>query len=285
MKFIHATDTHLVPPGDMLCALHPAKRLSKLVAQVNQSDNDAEFLVLTGDLSYHGMEPAYRALREILSKLSIPFHLLIGNHDDRESFKRIFPETATDEGGFVQYVVEYNAGVFIMLDTVEHEQSHGRLCPARLSWLEEQLSRHPDRPVYLFLHHPPFKIGINSLDNCMLHDPEPLGQLLKRHGGVKHIFYGHVHRPISGSWLGIPATTLPGTNHQVGLYLGSESDMAGSHEPPAYGVCLINDDSVVVHMRNFLDDSPRFKLSDPSSKSALRPAELSPLPGAFIDQV
>lgn len=278
MKFIHVTDTHLVPPGNMLCALEPSARLATIVETVNKMDGDADFMVLTGDLSYHGREPAYRALREILADLRMPCHLLIGNHDDRESFKSIFPETPTDANGFVQYTVETNVGAFIMLDTVEHEQSHGILCADRLAWLDAELTRLADQSVYLFLHHPPFKVGIGSLDDCMLRDPKPLGARLRQHGDVRHIFYGHVHRPIAGSWLGIPATTLPGTNHQVGLYLGTAPDMLGSHEPPAYGVCLIEEETVVVHMRNFLDDSPRFLLADPTSKSASKPSELASLP-------
>ena len=61
--------------------------------------------------------------------------------------------------------------------------------------------------------------------------------------------------------------------------------MVGSHEPPAYGVCLIEDDSIVVHMRNFLDDSPRFQLADPTSKSATKPSDLAHLPDALRGQV
>lgn len=281
MKFIQVTDTHLVPPGDRLCALQPSDRLAAVVERINAMDADADFMVLTGDLSYHGMEPAYRTLREVLANLSMPYHLLIGNHDDRESFKRIFPDTPTDPNGFVQYTVETEVGAFVMLDSVEHEQSHGVLCADRLDWLESQLARYRDDPVYLFLHHPPFPVGIRSLDDCMLRDPAPLARLLKAHGDIRHIFYGHVHRPIAGSWMGIPATTLPGTNHQVGLYLGAEPDMLGSHEPPAYGVCLIEADTVVLHMRYFLDDSPRFLLSDPASKSADTPDALSPPPAGM----
>ena len=93
MKFVHITDTHLVPPGESLCGLEPSARLAKAIETVNRSDGDAAFAVITGDLSYHGMEPAYRTLRHILGDLAMPHHLLIGNHDDRESFKRIFPET------------------------------------------------------------------------------------------------------------------------------------------------------------------------------------------------
>ena len=97
MKFIHITDTHLVPPGEMLCALDPAERLNAIVDAINRVHSDAEFVVHTGDLSYHGREPAYRAMRAILDRLQMPYHLLIGNHDDREAFKRIFHDTPVDE--------------------------------------------------------------------------------------------------------------------------------------------------------------------------------------------
>jgi len=284
MKFIHITDTHLVPPGEPLCGLEPSARLTKAIDTVNRIDGDAAFAVVTGDLSYHGMEPAYRTLREILADLAMPHHLLIGNHDDRESFKRIFPETPVDENGFVQYTIETAMGAFVMLDSVVDGQSHGKLCEKRIAWLSAELSRLRGTPVYLFLHHPPFDVGIGSLDACRLEAPEALGQVLKNHGDIRHLFYGHVHRPISGSWRGIPATTLPGTNHQVGLYLGPEPTMLGSHEPPAYGVCLIDDETVAIHMRYFLDESARFDLGSPQSKSATTPGELAPPPASMQDQ-
>ena len=101
----------------MLCALEPSQRLNQVINCVNQMDSGEDFMLLTGDLSYHGMEPAYRTLRDILEPLDMPCHLMIGTHDDRESFKRIFPETPTDPDGFGQYTVETVHGAFIMLDS------------------------------------------------------------------------------------------------------------------------------------------------------------------------
>ena len=54
MKSMHVAGTHLVPPADMLCAMHPSDRLSHVIEMVNRIDGDAEYMVLTGDLSYHG---------------------------------------------------------------------------------------------------------------------------------------------------------------------------------------------------------------------------------------
>jgi len=281
LKFIHLTDTHLVPPGQTLCALDPAQRLRATVKSINRLHGDARFVVHTGDLSYHGLEPAYHAMAEILAELRMPCHLLVGNHDDREAFRRVFPTVAVDDAGFVQYTVDTPVGAFVMLDSVEHGREHGVLCEHRLAWLAQQLQRLRRQPVFLFVHHPPFDIGIRSLDASRLRQAAPLYELLRAHGGVRHLFYGHVHRAIGGSWRGIPATTLPGTNHQVALYTGPDPTMIGSHEASAYGVCLIDEESVAVHLQDPLDESPRFVLTDPRSKQAASVNDLVAPPALF----
>ena len=279
MKFIHVTDPHLMPPGQTLCALDPAMRLRAVIQEVNRLHADAAALILTGDISYHGLDPAYELGRELLSELKVPYHLIIGNHDDRAAFKRAFDHVPTDPSGFVQYCVDTPAGTLIMLDTVRHGHEDGEMCPARLEWLAGELERRSGQPVFVFMHHPPFRIGIESIDASRLAQGNELAHLLKRHGDVRHIFYGHVHRAIAGSWHGIPVSTLPGTNHQVGLLLDASPVMIGTHERPAYGVVLIDDETVAVHQKDFLDTSPRFVLTEPDSKVALTVADLVDVPG------
>lgn len=278
LKFIHLTDLHLVPRGQPLCGLFPEERLASALAEIDRLHRDAAFALLTGDLSYHGREPAYRLLKEMLDECALPCHLVLGNHDDREAFVRVFGTDALDPNGFVQYHFESAAGRFVVLDTVEHGQEHGVLCDDRLAWLAQVLEQFADEPIFLCLHHPPFPVGIASIDRSRLKQSHELGELLKRHGGIRHIFYGHVHRAISGAWLGIPASTLPGTNHQVGLHLGTSELMFGTHEPPAYGVCLVDDDNLVMHQKDFTDQSVRFVLSDARSKQADNPGALVPVP-------
>jgi len=85
---------------------------------------------------------------------------------------------------------------------------------------------------------------------------------------VRHLFFGHVHRPISGSWHGVPFSTLRGTNHQVWLDFAAKGDIPGSHEPPAYGVVLINHETVVVHSHDFMDQSLKFSLGAQKPQAA-----------------
>ena len=268
MKFVHITDQHIVPAPRMLCALDPRARLEAAIGDINRHHTDAAFAVFTGDLAYLGEQDAYEDLRKLLDTLVIPYHLLVGNHDDRTNFKRVFPETPADESGLIQYVIETEAGAFVMVDTMETEAPEGVYCDLRFAWLKRQLQTLTGHPVYLFLHHPPFDIGIRSLDESRLPDPDRLAQLIDAHGDVRYLFYGHVHRAVWGSWNGIPTSALPGTNHQVGLTLGGSPEMLGTHERPAYGVVLIERGCVNVHLRDFIDESPRFPLLDNASKHA-----------------
>ena len=144
-------------------------------------------------------------------------------------------------------------GDFVFLDTLDEGSHAGRLCEARLDWLRARLEEAAGRPVYLFMHHPPFAVGIPSLDCIALAEPERLAAILAPHRNVRHLFYGHVHRPVCGSWRGIPASTLYGLNHQVAFDLATAGEVPHTHEPPSYGVVLIAPDQVVVHFHDFLD--------------------------------
>ena len=55
------------------------------------------------------------------------------------------------------------------------------------------------------------------------------------------------------------------TNHQVSFDLAPEAPHLASHEPPAYAVVLIGEQTVVVHTHDYLDTSPRFPFTSPDT--------------------
>jgi 3',5'-cyclic AMP phosphodiesterase CpdA len=101
------------------------------------------------------------------------------------------------------------------------------------------------------MHHPPFDIGHPLMDLIKLDDAEGFAALLKGHS-IRHIFFGHAHRTISGQWRGIPFSALPSLNHQLPLVGGSVPTVY-SDEPPMYAVVLLEDDRTIVHSDAFLD--------------------------------
>ncbi len=262
--FIHLTDIHLVAGDEPLYGLNPAERLEACIADINARHADAAFCIVTGDLAHWGEPGAYARLRRALDRLAIPVHLMIGNHDDRGRFRQAFPECPVDAEGFVQFTLETPAGQFLLTDTAMPGVAHGDLCPRRLGWLAARLDEAAaaDRPVFLFMHHPPVAVGLAGMDAIALRDPAALLAVLEPHRArVRHLFFGHLHRPVSGSWHGIPFSTLRGTSHQVALdFVAGAGIIRGSHEPPTYAVVRIDAAAVVVHVHDFLDRTASFDL-------------------------
>lgn len=265
-SFLHLTDLHVTPEGALpLYGLDPGQRLAKAVADMAARHGagapaPAAFAVVTGDLTHHGEPAAYERLGAILDRLPFPVHLMLGNHDDRAAFTAAFPGTPRDANGFIQQALPTPAGLFIMLDTNEPATHAGRLCAARLEWLAAQMMA-SEGDVLLFLHHPPFRVGIAQMDEIPLLDADALWQVLAPYAGrIRHMFHGHLHRPLNGSWRGIPFSSLRGTAHQVALDLSERETVPGSHEPPAYALVRVAEGGVVIHTHDFLDETAGFDL-------------------------
>lgn len=254
MKFIQITDLHLGAPGTTVHGIDPQARLEACLADIARHHADAEFCVITGDLAEYGEQAAYETLHSLLQEFPVKTHLMIGNHDDRARFATVFPNKSRDANGFVQSMRRTAEGDFLFLDTVDAGHSPGRYCARRLAWLEQRLAEADGRPVYLFLHHPPFDIGIPGLDGMRLLDADPLAGLLRETPGIRHVFFGHVHRPVWGTWQGVGFSAMRSLNHQVALDMSGPA-LVYSHESPAYAVVLIEDTRVVVHLNDYLDRS------------------------------
>lgn len=257
MRFVQVSDIHIVSGGQPLHGLDPVRRFKDCVADINAHSEDLDFCVITGDLCDRGDLDSYKVLAKLLKRLKVPYHLLVGNHDRREAFSQAFPEVPRDPNGFVQYQVDTPSGVFLFLDSVDEGNNSGLYCEPRQAWLAERLADAGDRPVYVFMHHPPFDIGFPSLDRMKLVDGEGFRELLEGSGSVKHLFFGHVHRPLSGSWGTIPFSALPGTNHQIATDFESVWPMPYSHGPAAYAFVHLEGDQTTVHLNHYLDDYPR----------------------------
>jgi 3',5'-cyclic AMP phosphodiesterase CpdA len=249
MKFVQVTDLHIVPRDGKLLELNPVERLGACIADINQHRDGVSFCVFTGDLTDRGERQAYGVLRECLETLELPYHLMLGNHDRRAAFYDIFSDAPRDENGFVQFQLETEAGRLIFLDTLDEGRSAGLYCDKRREWLSQRLREAKPDPVYLFMHHPPFDIGIPSLDKIKLDGTEAFAAVLRESADIRHLFLGHVHRPVSGSWRGIPFSALPGTNHQIAVDFETVSPMPYEHGPSAYGIVHVDVEQTTVHTK------------------------------------
>lgn len=251
MKFIHLTDMHLVPPGSTLEGLDPAERFRAAVTSINSDHRDSAFVVVTGDLANAGQREAYAILRSEMARLAMPVHLMVGNHDDPKVLVETIPELAELADADFQTVFRTEAGVFVLLNTWQSGTDVGGFPLARQMWLKAVLEAEYE-PVFLFMHHPPFAVGMPGMDSLRLDEPAFWSVLQPHEKRIRHLFFGHLHRPVWGSWRGIPYSGMRGVNHQMALDLATPAPVFYScPEPPAYGVVLISDDQVTVHMHEF----------------------------------
>lgn len=259
MKFIHITDIHLVPPGEMLWGFDPLARLDACLADIVIYHGDAAFCAVTGDLTERGAPEAYEALHQRLKSFPIETHLLLGNHDDRAAYLKAFGGAASS--GHVQKVITRDGSMFLFLDTLKGPPSSAGLYDApRRAWLTAELEKAQGTPVYLFMHHPPFDIGHDLMDLIKLDDAEDFAGLLKGHD-IRHIFFGHAHRTISGQWRGIAFSALPGLSHQLPLVSGSVETIY-SDEPPMYAAVFIENGMTIVHSDAFMHRTPALMHKD-----------------------
>ncbi|MGC1517314.1 MAG: phosphodiesterase [Azonexus sp.] len=263
MKIVQLSDLHLTLPGAELFGSAPLARLELAIDRILENHADADFCLLTGDLADAGGEAAYASLAEALRRLPMPAHLLPGNHDSRAALRRHFPQLANNDGGFMQAALATPGGYFLLLDTVEPGAPWGSYCIQRREWLAQQLAAAGDLPLYVAMHHPPLALGIPSMDQFALRDAEAFWSVIAPHRTrIRHLFFGHLHRPIGGSWRGIPFSCTSSPNHQVALDLTTVrgDDVPGCREPAGFAVILIETDSVVVHHQQLFGGETAFWL-------------------------
>ena len=268
LSFVVLADTHFVPRGGSLYGLDPRARLEAAVAMINREHADAAFVLIAGDLAHWGEAGAYESFAEAIAPLGPPVVLMLGNHDRRAAFRAVFAEADDDGAGFVQGVRGFAAATLITLDTLDEAgRTHaGLLCAARLEFLERALAEAPaDRPIILAQHHPAREVGIPSMDKIRLLNAGDLWAVFERTGRRPDLMlHGHVHRPIFGTWRGIPIHIQRALNHQVGYDRAGER-IPGTHEAPDLSVVTVDGEGIVIHQRSFLYDGPAFFLDDPDA--------------------
>lgn len=250
MKIIQISDIHLVAPGVLVKGLDPSRRLEAVLDDIAEYHDDADLLVLTGDLADAGEPQAYVELGRLMSKTRIPARFLLGNHDSRSQFRTVFPTAPADENGFLQSSFDAPDGIgkLLFLDTNEVGWSGGAYCAKRLAWLQDRLAEAGSEPVTIFMHHPPADIGVAHFEGICMSDGAPLVDALKNHpGGIRQIFIGHVHLPMNGVLEGsLPFTASRGVTHQMMLRLDAR-DCYWADARPSYNIILLDEQRLIAH--------------------------------------
>ena len=252
IKIIVITDPHICEEGQTIIGLNPSLQLKKAVKHINKYHFDASRLVITGDLTHSGTKSQYSILKNIFEEINIPTTLLLGNHDNRENFKKIFYDYPLDSNGFIQSRVSILEKELIFLDTLANrphqiEQHFGEICGERLNWIKNELAVIKNKEVIIFMHHPPFSVGFPGMDNIKLKDSDQFMTFIEGFKNIVHLVCGHIHRTISGNINGKSFSIFKSTCHQMPMNQCSEKSSLSIAEPPAYGILLVNNNDIIAH--------------------------------------
>lgn len=247
------SDLHIMPEGKTLLGHDCAKRLRAAVDYINQHHQDADFCVISGDLADLGDAASYQLINKIMSSCPVPVLSIPGNHDDRQVMREQLSFPQNIDAKFIQYSVIKGGQRLIFLDSLQHNEATGVLCEQRLQWLDAELARHTDLPSVVFCHHPPAKLFLPMLDQEQAEYGDKLLHRLIAAPNVRHLMFGHVHRPVSGCFEGLSYTALPSVALQSPLpYPAWDWDsFKPAEEAPAIGIIHLTPESVVVHSYAF----------------------------------
>ena len=242
------TDTHLTADG-FLHHIAVNDKLRAVIHRLNALTPSPDIILATGDLTADGKPEEYEQLREILGDARAPVYLIPGNHDDLAALRTHLPRhTYLPPDGFAHYVVDDHPLALIGLDTTAPGTHRGEMCADRLAWLEARLEERRERPVLIFMHHPPFRSGIWWMDAIGLKGRRKLSGLLRHYDNIERVVCGHLHRPIQTRWAGTVGSVAPSTAFFVALDLGGQKFMTLHDGPAGFDLHVWSDrDGLVTH--------------------------------------
>ncbi|MEE8287078.1 MAG: metallophosphoesterase [Gammaproteobacteria bacterium] len=247
-SFVHFTDTHIMAGGNFSFPtgerqFDTSASLQRVIDVINTLEPPPAFAVIGGDLTSPDLldrskvltpeeyEPSYRLLQDLLRPLPCPTYMLLGNHDNRTAFHRVMQTAAVTPDAPHHYSFDHQGYHFIALDSLHPGASWGYLEAPQLVWLRDDLETHRGRPTLVFVHHHPWALGIEWLDQMHLRNGDELWQLLQAHADVRWVICGHVHLDQAIQRDGLTMLTTPSTGFQISKLSQTRKILPG---PPGF---------------------------------------------------
>jgi predicted MPP superfamily phosphohydrolase len=184
-----------VPTDQLVVGKGIEKRLEEAIRKINSMESKPDFVVIVGDLTETADQEQFNRVNEILSKLNVPYLLLLGNHDIwpykrdtngkvvynaqgpimvkefedlfKDSFVSFPYPTEKQDKDFQNYSFIIDDTKFVVVDNVNRKRSPfglpGALGLSKLhseseAWLKQQLAGSEKRVI--IFSHAPLRMGL-----------------------------------------------------------------------------------------------------------------------------
>jgi predicted phosphodiesterase len=199
IKFIQVTDVHLNDNNE-----YSKKVLESAVEDINNQQG-ISFVVFTGDNIGSPREENLRSFLRLVSKLNVPYYIVLGNHDVYKSNGlskvRYFELVKSHKFLFHQrkpnYKFKKNGFVFLLVDGAKEviPGTVGYYRKDTLDWVEKELRKNKRKDVVIFQHFPVEypEISESRIKSHKTYKVEEYQALLEKHTNVLAVVSGHFH--------------------------------------------------------------------------------------------
>lgn len=218
----HLSDTHFLAEGAPLYGVvDTVARFGQALARLEERGGRLDAIVVTGDVADRGEEDAYRRVRAALDPLAARFDCpivwVMGNHDERQAFRRVLlDQQYGDSDTPIDQVVDLDGLRLIALDSAVPGFHHGALTDEQLENLADQLATPAPLGTVLALHHPPLPTPLGAMTVLELRGIERLEEIV-RGTDVRAILGGHLHYPTAATFAGVPVFVAGATSYTMDL--------------------------------------------------------------------
>jgi len=238
LNLIQITDTHIFGSSDKrLAGTNTRDTLLKVLKKVSEIQNVSR-LIVTGDVSMDGSKNSYEWISKQLEATGMDFSVLPGNHDDIQKWSLVFPQHLC---AFPATYIE-KPWKLLFLNTQVLGQEYGGIDLKSLSYLKREINARDAAFIVIFMHHPPFNVGSNWIDNIGLKAGREEFLELISQTKVKLVVSGHVHQEASLKFCSTELVTTPSTCVQ---FLSNSYDFALDEKSPGYRFISLFEDGRV----------------------------------------
>ncbi len=199
IKFVQVTDSHLSVDSE-----YSQNVLESAVEDINKLQ-DVSFVVFTGDNINYPTPENLRKFVDIVSKLKVPYYVVLGNHDvykSKDMSKVRYYEILRERHIFYpqrhpNYEFKKNGFVFIIVDGAKEviPGAVGYYRKDTLEWLDAELTKNEQNSVVILQHFPvEYPEGAETrLKTHKTYRVEDYREILEKHHNVLAVVSGHFH--------------------------------------------------------------------------------------------
>ncbi len=155
---------------------------------------EGQFHISLGDLTHEGYPEEFQYVFDQVDASGRNFIHVLGNHDTYSIPKADILGITRQQ----RYsAVDTDEVLLIFLDStkeMDHDDWGGEMDAEQLEWLQAQLERSGEKPVFVFAHHPIYETTTRStMDKLSIHPQFDMKSILSQKKGLGFYFCGHNH--------------------------------------------------------------------------------------------